>query len=134
MRIFEKKITVIASLFIALGIIFGALGAHALEKVLLPEKLATFEVGVKYQIYQGIALLALISLQDKFKFETKVVFRLLVIGTILFSGSIYVLVFQELLGLKLGTVFGPITPIGGLLMILGWVILVYKLVTVESEK
>ena len=127
MLIQNKRILITALLFIVVAIIFGALGAHALEKVLSTQKLASYEVGVKYQMYHGIAILALIALSDKINFSLKIVFRLLISGVLVFSGSIYMLVFQELIGIKLGMIFGPLTPIGGVLMIAGWLVLLVKL-------
>ena len=127
MLIQNKRILITALLFIVVAIIFGALGAHALEKVLSTQKLASYEVGVKYQMYHGIAILALIALSDKINISLKIVFRLLISGVLVFSGSIYMLVFQELIGIKLGMIFGPLTPIGGVLMIAGWLVLLVKL-------
>ncbi len=123
----NKSILITSILFIVLAIVFGALGAHALEKVLNVQKLASYEVGVKYQMYHGIALLSLVALSDKINVSLKIVFRLLISGVLVFSGSIYMLVFQELLGIKLGMIFGPLTPIGGVLMIIGWLVLLVKL-------
>ena len=126
MRLKDKKVIQIAILFIGVAIILGALGAHALEKVINSDKLASFEVGVKYQMYHGLALLLLAVLSDKCNFSFKIVYRFIISGVCVFSGSIYALVFQELIGVKLGVVFGPLTPIGGLLMIVGWVLLFIK--------
>ena len=133
MNNFDRKITLTATLFITIAIILGALGAHALEKVLSVEKLSSFEVGVKYQMYHGLALLALVALSDKLNISLKIVYRLLISGVILFSGSIYMLVFQELLGVKLGMIFGPLTPIGGLLMIAGWLTFFVKLIQIKTQ-
>ena len=133
MNNFDRKITLTATLFITIAIILGALGAHALEKVLSVEKLSSFEVGVKYQMYHGLALLALVALSDKLNISLKIVYRLLISGVILFSGSIYMLVFQGLLGVKLGVVFGPLTPIGGLLMIAGWLTFFVKLIQIKTQ-
>ena len=127
MNTLDRKIVLTATLFITIAIILGALGAHALEKLLSIEKLSSFEVGVKYQMYHGIALIALASISDKLNFSLKIVYRLLIIGVLIFSGSIYILVFQELVGVKLGMIFGPLTPIGGLLMISGWITFFVKL-------
>lgn len=132
MNTLDRKITITATLFIVLAIILGALGAHALEKVLSVEKLASYEVGVKYQMYHGLALLALVALNGKLNVNLKVVYRLLISGVIVFSGSIYLLLFQELLGIKLGMIFGPLTPIGGLLMIAGWV--TFLMMLIRSKK
>ena len=127
MNTLDRNIVLTATLFITISIILGALGAHALEKLLSIEKLSSFEVGVKYQMYHGIALIALASISDKLNFSLKIVYRLLITGVLIFSGSIYILVFQELVGVKLGMFFGPLTPIGGLLMISGWITFFVKL-------
>ena len=127
MNTLDRKIVLTATLFITIAIILGALGAHALEKLLSIEKLSSFEVGVKYQMYHGIALIALASISDKLNFSLNIVYRLLITGVLIFSGSIYILVFQELVGVKLGMIFGPLTPIGGLLMISGWITFFVKL-------
>jgi len=102
-----------------LAIIFGAFGAHALKKVLSADKLASFEVGVRYQTYSALFLLVI---GYNANFEVSLVqwaYYLVVIGTILFSFSIYLLSLSEYLK-KNFRFLGPITPLGGLLMILGW--------------
>ncbi|WP_199120139.1 DUF423 domain-containing protein [Pedobacter sp. ASV28] len=107
------------TLFGILGIILGAFGAHALKKILSEDKLASFEVGVRYQMYTAFFLLILGSLGD---FGTSLVvwsYYLVTIGTILFSFSIYLLSLANYLKRNF-RFFGPITPLGGLLMILGW--------------
>lgn len=130
----DKCIITFATIFIVLGIVFGALGAHALEKILTEEQLASYEVAVKYQIYHGIALLSLVSMANKFDFSLKMMFRCILFGVLIFSGSIYILVFQNLLGLKLGMIFGPLTPIGGLLMIVGWSLFLVSVVKSKVNK
>lgn len=102
-----------------LAIIFGAFGAHALKKVLSADKLASFEVGVRYQVYSALFLLV-IGYQANFT-ENLIqwAYYLVTIGTILFSFSIYLLSLSEYLK-KHFKFLGPITPLGGLLMILGW--------------
>lgn len=129
----DKRILITATVFIFVGIIFGALGAHALEKVLTTEQLSSYEVGVKYQIYHGIALLVLVALAHKLNFTLKLIYRFLVIGVTIFSGSIYALVLQDLVGIKLGMIFGPLTPIGGALMIIGWLLFLIKLLKTNYE-
>lgn len=102
-----------------LAIIFGAFGAHALKKILPAEKIASFEVGVRYQIYSALFLLVL-------GYHAKVdsgllqwSYYLVAVGTVFFSGSIYLLSLSDYLKRNL-KFLGPITPLGGLLMILGW--------------
>lgn len=102
-----------------LAIIFGAFGAHALKKVLSADKLASFEVGVRYQTYSALFLLVI---GYNANFEVSLMqwaYYLVVIGTIFFSFSIYLLSLAEYLK-KNFKFLGPITPLGGLLMILGW--------------
>ena len=105
--------------FGALGIIFGAFGAHALKKILSAEKLASFEVGVRYQTYSALFLI-LIGYNANFEINLmQWAYYLVTTGTILFSFSIYFLSLSEYLK-KNFKFLGPITPLGGLLMILGW--------------
>src|SRR6218665_1588935 len=102
-----------------LAIILGAFGAHALKKVLSAEKLASFEVGVRYQTYTALFLI-LIGYNGNFEISlVQWAYYLVTIGTILFSFSIYLLSLSEYLK-KNFKFLGPITPLGGLLMILGW--------------
>jgi uncharacterized membrane protein YgdD (TMEM256/DUF423 family) len=108
-------------LCIILSIVLGAFGAHALKDSLNQEQLTSFETGVRYQMYHGIAFLILPFIFSKINVVGKAPFWFMLMGVILFSGSIYGLTFcnlQHAVGLK--KVFGPITPIGGLLMIIGW--------------
>ena len=118
----QKKILIWAIALITVAIILGAFGAHALKEVLSEERLLSFETGVKYQMYHGLALLAIAALSDKWKFNFILPILLLIIGTLLFSGSIYGLAMQEVLQMNL-KFLGPITPIGGFVLIVGWVFL-----------
>jgi len=115
----QQIILVTAALFGMLSVIFGAFGAHALKKILSTDQLQSFEVGVKYQMYHAIVLLAL-GLQPKF--TTTAIYWCFTIGIILFSFSIYGLILSDAKGKKL-RFLGPITPIGGLLLVSGWVLL-----------
>lgn len=106
-----------------LSVILGAFGAHALKKILSVERLESFETGVRYQMYAAFFLLIIGYI---LKFETtseKWVSILMIAGTILFSFSIYLLSLQEYLGANL-KFLGPITPLGGLMMILSWGMLI----------
>lgn len=122
----QKIIFLWAIFFIATAIILGAFGAHALKKVLSSESLLSFETGVKYQMYQGLGLLILGTMANKWTFNLKWPVLLLLLGTILFSFSIYGLSIQELLGISL-KFLGPITPLGGSLLIVGWIMLGIKI-------
>lgn len=123
----NKNIVIIAVCMIGIAIILGAFGAHGLKELVTSEKLASFETGVKYQMYHGLALLVLGLNADRVSFSMKTVSTLLLLGTLLFSVSIYFLTIQDLLGASL-KFLGPVTPLGGSLLIAGWVIFLVKLV------
>ncbi len=127
----NKKIVLTGAILIVASIVLGAFGAHALREVLLPKDLASFETGVRYQMYNGLALLAMGLNANAFGFSLKWVFNLMLAGVILFSASIYGLSLDVLLGMEF-KFLGPITPLGGLLMIFGWFSLIFKLV--QSKK
>tara|TARA_B110001469_G_C9608649_1_gene302694 strand:- start:755 stop:1138 length:384 start_codon:yes stop_codon:yes gene_type:complete len=115
---------VFAAFLGATGIIFGAFGAHFLKKKLTTDQLQSFETGVKYQMYHAIVLLVL-GLQLEFDSTLKsCIFLLLIIGTFLFSFSIYGLVLSSARNKKI-RFLGPMTPFGGLLLVLGWGLLMY---------
>lgn len=102
------------------GIALGAFGAHALKSALSPAMLEVFETGVRYQMYQGLGLLALGAIPLYSRGGRRAP-PLLLAGTLVFSGSLYVLSFS---GVKW---LGAITPIGGLLMLAGWGLVVLDL-------
>ena len=110
------------AIFGALGIIFGAFGAHALKKIFNDEQLKNFETGVKYQMYHAL-LLVIIGLNLNFITNYKtLLYYSLTLGIVLFSFSIYGLCISSARNNKI-KILGPITPIGGLLLLLGWVVL-----------
>lgn len=122
----EKKFYVIGALLLASGIILGAFGAHGLEGKILPENIDSYEVGVRFQMYHGLAFLILGTIVRRVDFSMKSVLGLLLVGTVLFSVSIYFLSIQSMLGMSL-KFLGPITPLGGSLMIVGWVVFLVNL-------
>lgn len=115
----------IASLYILTAIILGAFGAHALKEIISTERLVSFETGVRYQMYIGISMLVLALNEKKFDFDLKWVWILLNVGLQLFCVSIYLLALQEPLKLDL-KFLGPITPLGGLSLIIAWLLLSVK--------
>ena len=127
---FDKKITVTASLLAALTIGIGAFGAHGLEKLVEGDALASFETGVRYQMYHVIALLILGFATVIPARIRKWVFWLFLGGIVLFSGSIYLLALRTLFSFDL-SFLGPVTPVGGLLLIIGWLRLAYGLLTIN---
>jgi uncharacterized membrane protein YgdD (TMEM256/DUF423 family) len=112
----QHVIIATAAFFGMFAVIFGAFGAHALKKILSTEQLHSFEVGVKYQMYHALVLLALSFNSNAISSATYWCFT---IGIILFSFSIYGLVLSDAKGKKL-RFLGPMTPVGGLLLVIGW--------------
>ena len=115
----QEIIIATGAFFGMLSVLFGAFGAHALKKILSKDQLHSFEVGIKYQMYHAIVLLVL-----GFNFEkiTSTIYWCFIIGIILFSFSIYGLVLSDAKGKKM-KFLGAITPIGGLLLVTGWLLL-----------
>jgi uncharacterized membrane protein YgdD (TMEM256/DUF423 family) len=126
----NKRIVLTGSLLIVTAIILGAFGAHALKDMLSAEKLQSFEVGARYQFYIGIVLLIFGLTSDRFPFSIRTFFLFQIIGILLFSGSIYLLSFEEVLQINL-KFLGPITPIGGALMITGWILFIFRLMKIK---
>lgn len=102
----------------ALGVAFGAFGAHGLKNILSPELLETYETGIFYHLIHSVVLLS-ISLNSKYKLQLPFIF--LFIGIILFSFSLYLYVVTNI------KYFAFITPLGGVSLILGWVSIIYIL-------
>ena len=123
----DRKFVITGIILLFTSIILGAFGAHGLKKVLFdfPEKIVSFETGVRYQMYSGFAFLVIGLNSDKFTFSLKTPFILWIFVTLFFSLSIYFLALQTVLGVSL-KFLGPITPLGGFLLILGWVIILIK--------
>lgn len=121
----NKKILIVSSLLGAITIAIGAFGAHGLKSLVDGESLRTFETGVRYQMYHALALLALSFSKHLPAKSLLIVFRFFIFGILCFSGSIYLLAIQEVLPFSV-KYLGPVTPIGGLLFIIGWVYLAYS--------
>lgn len=116
---------VIGALYAMLAVIFGAFGAHALKKTFSEEQLKSFETGVKYQMYHAIILI-IIGYNFNFSnpIETYIAYCF-IIGIFLFSFSIYGLCLSASKNKKI-KLLGPITPIGGLFLVIGWGLLLYS--------
>ncbi|QCX01690.1 DUF423 domain-containing protein [Aggregatimonas sangjinii] len=117
----------LGALYGLLAVIFGAFGAHALKKRFSEAQLQSFETGVKYQMYHAIVLLMLgFNLNLETSLERYMVYCF-ALGTFLFCFSIYGLTLSASKGKKLGFL-GPITPLGGLLLVAGWGMLLYSFI------
>jgi len=116
----SKYLITTAALMGFLSVAAGAFGAHALKQKLSPEMLSVFEIGVRYQMYHTFAIFTAVWLSAQFSSDLFLYSGwLFVLGTVIFSGSLYAL---ALTGIK---TFGAITPIGGLILLAGWAIMAY---------
>ncbi len=122
----KKNIVIFATSLFSLAIILGAFGAHGLKQLVDKNSVDSFEVGIRYQFYISIAILILGLNADKFTFSIQRICVLMALGLTLFSGSIYLLAIKELLPFSL-RFLGPVTPIGGLIMIICFGLFIYKL-------
>ena len=116
-----KGYIIIASLFAALAILFGAFGSHALKERLSAQSLEVYDIATRYLMFHalGIFLIALLGFQlPKESLEIPVI--MMIVGTSIFSGSLYLIAMLDLKKL------GMVTPIGGLLLIVSWLLLAYN--------
>lgn len=115
----NQTVLITAALFGIISIILGAFGPHAFKKLISEAKLQSFEVGVRYQMYAALALLVIGYSADFSAYPVRLAYYGITLGTILFSGSIYLLSFSEYWKANF-KFLGPVTPLGGLIMIIGW--------------
>ena len=121
-----RKILIFGLAFAALSVLLGAFGAHALKSMVSGEKLQIFETGVRYQFMHAMALITLaiycnqrnLSVKEQKRIAWPVHF--FIAGTLLFSGSLYILTLIATTDHPLIPFIGPITPLGGLCFMLGW--------------
>lgn len=123
-----KPALVAGALFGCLAVILGAFGAHALKEIIPVDQQQVFETAVRYQFYHSFALLATGVIYGSFSNKLlRLASSFFMSGTILFSGSLYLMIFLSTRGGSLGPA-GVITPIGGLALILGWIYLIVGIV------
>jgi uncharacterized membrane protein YgdD (TMEM256/DUF423 family) len=133
----RKLITI--GLLGAISVSLGALGAHALKNqlpggLITVDQLNGFDTATKYQMYHTLAMLLVVmlnkDLNNKF---LKLAYHLFLWGIVLFSGSLYFLCTRNLVGMDGLRVLGPITPIGGLLFVAGWLMLIFAVVVKDKK-
>jgi uncharacterized membrane protein YgdD (TMEM256/DUF423 family) len=121
-----KKWMGAGAFLMAAAIVLGALGAHALEKQISANLLESYKTGVAYHLFHALALIV-VGLLNRIENGTKYSLSgwLFALGIFCFSGSIYVLSTREISGWEV-SFLGPVTPLGGLLFIAGWIVLGIK--------
>lgn len=124
----ERKTVAWASGILLVAVVLGAFGAHGLKARVSPEALGQWKTGVEYQFYHGLGLLLLAALAHVIPANAVRMVRGLFLGGIIcFCGSLYLLSTRELMGTDgLTPVLGPITPLGGLLFMAGWAVLLLR--------
>ena len=124
----NETISITGLFFGLFAVLLGAFGAHGLKRVVAVEAISSFEAGIKYQMYHALFLM-LLSMLPNVAVETKnIVFYLVVVGIVLFSGSIYFLATNTLTAFDFKKI-GFITPIGGTLLISAWGYLAFSIIT-----
>ena len=129
----KKTILITASALGVLSIILGAFGAHALKELIPVESQQTFETGVRYQMYHALFLLFVGSTSLIMEKTKNIIYYLVVLGVLLFSGSIYGLATNELSAFNFKSI-GFVTPVGGLLLIGAWVKLFIEFLKISTNK
>jgi uncharacterized membrane protein YgdD (TMEM256/DUF423 family) len=127
----EKKLLITGSIFMLVAVILGAMAAHSLENYLSADQLDSFQTGVRYQVYHGLALLIFSQVSFLSSKAKNIIWILFLSGTILFSFSIYLLTTTAITGFQV-RFLGPVTPVGGLLLISGWAYGVIKMSLFKS--
>lgn len=117
----NKQIILTASFFGLIAVILGAFGAHGLEGKISDYHIGTWKTANEYQFYHTFALLFLSTFSRAKSQSIRVSFIAFTIGIILFSGSLYLLSVRSLLGIESVALLGPITPLGGLCFMIGWI-------------
>lgn len=118
----DRKIVLLACVTGGLGVVLGAFAAHGLRPLLSVSAFESFNTGIRYQMYHSF-LLFFIGLTSELKSSQKsILFKLILTGVLVFSGSIYLLATNDLTSFNF-KVIGFITPVGGLFLIASWLLL-----------
>jgi uncharacterized membrane protein YgdD (TMEM256/DUF423 family) len=131
----QKNLLLPSFLFLT-AILLGALGAHALKDHLSAEKLQSFETGVRYQVYGALGLFVQLFAEKLYGISLQLSRRLGLLGTCFFSGSVYGLTLLPLAGAAPSSIrlLGPVTPLGGVLLMLSWGFFMYLLLKKNTDR
>ncbi len=130
----QRKFLIIGSTFALIAILLGAFGAHALKNIVDTYSIDIFETGIRYQFYHALALIILGFVSDKVTSSNlKYSGYLFIGGIILFSGSLYTIALKDVVHINLIWI-GPITPIGGALFIIGWILFLLAIIKTNKDE
>jgi uncharacterized membrane protein YgdD (TMEM256/DUF423 family) len=126
----HKSFFSLGALFGALAVVLGAFGAHGLKKMVSADAIAVFQTGVQYQMYHALALLITGMLHERLQNRLiKWAGYLFCVGILFFSGSLYVIGLMNAAQNTVPVLIGILTPVGGLVFIVGWVCLLTAVIT-----
>lgn len=128
----SRRFFIAGSIFGLIGIILGAFAAHGLKPLLTAEAMGSFETGLRFQMYHAFLLLILGNFNEQHHKALNWAFYLVVLGVLLFSGSIYFLATNSLTAFDFTTI-AIITPIGGSLLILCWINLLIQFIKLKKQ-
>jgi uncharacterized membrane protein YgdD (TMEM256/DUF423 family) len=127
-----NKFLIFAAVSMAVAVIFGALGAHALKNSLDQASIASWNTGVLYQIIHSLSIMLIYLIAKQNNFDVNGIMWLMIFGIFAFSGSIYLLTLNKVWNISENfKFFGPITPIGGLAFIIAWFWLAVKIFKIK---
>jgi|KBSSwiS6_1023812.scaffolds.fasta_scaffold01506_4 uncharacterized membrane protein YgdD (TMEM256/DUF423 family) len=129
-----RKSFLLAGIFFAgLAVALGAFGAHGLKKIVEEQTVDVFKTGVQYQFYHALALIVTSILSQRITLkEINWAGNLFIAGIILFSGSLYAITVFKAMSSEVPKFIGPVTPLGGLLFIAGWLVLLMAVVKTKQ--
>ena len=110
---------------IIIAIVLDAFSSHYFNKVLLEKQISSINIGIRYQLFHSLSLIVICLNKKKFNKHLNKSLYLMLLGTIFFCFSIYLLNFNSYVEIPL-FVLGPITPIGGVLLIFSWIVLLFS--------
>lgn len=125
----KEVVLICGGIFGTLAVIFGAFGAHGLKKYLDPDQLKSFETGVKYQMYHALMLILIGVIFPFVGYSQNLMAWFFILGMFFFSFSIYGLVLSSARDRKMAFL-GPVTPLGGLLLVMGWILFTVNVASV----
>ena len=128
-----KTFIVTGAFYGVIGVLLGAMASHALKSVLPENLLMSFNTGVRYQMYHAITLLAIAPILPYLKDKlVGWIYCLFTLGILFFSGSIYLLSVGPIFSLNMNWL-GPITPIGGILLITAWFLIILAAILKKKD-
>lgn len=128
----NKKLLLLGTILGLLSVVLGAFGAHGLKALVSADAVQSYETGVRYQMYHALLLLVIGSHSFVTQKSKTIIFYLVLSGILLFSGSIYGLATNTLTAFNFKSI-AFVTPIGGLLLILSWLVLLINILKIKQN-